>query len=208
MGLRHSTFIHAMSFFQNLFSPHGPKDRDAGETGPVQMTLNERMAFRREMLFDSVKTTMEGRGIPGVSYKVKVVRADKRGHSFVVMVDLSKGFMDSEQGRQRSLAALGATIEKNAMARYGLGVAAVYWRVSEEFRDLDPQHAAAGGTDDGLSEATRSSSMRRYERATAQELAAFEAAWQNSSEMTDSDIGDSSDIAPLTGSRGKDGSAS
>lgn len=196
-----------MSFFQNLFSPHGPKDRDSGETGPVQMTLNERMAFRREMLFDSVKTTMEGRGIPGVSYKIKVVRADKRGHSFVVMVDLSKDFMDSEQGQQRSLAALGVTIGKNALARYGLGVVAVYWRVSEEFRDFDPQHAgAAAGMDDGSSEAARAASMRRHERATAQELAAFEAAWQNSSEMTDSDIGDSSDLVPLTGPGGKDGS--
>lgn len=197
-----------MSFFQNLFtSSHSPKDSAAGETGPVKMSLEERMAFRREMLFDSVKATMESRGILSGSYKFKVVRADKRGHSFVVMVDLSTDFMDSEQGRQRALAQLGAVIGKNALARYGLGVAAVYWRVNEELRGFDPERpeAVAGTDSSALSpEAKRASNVRRYERATAQELAAFESAWQNSSEMTIGDRTYSSDLAPLTGPDSKD----
>jgi hypothetical protein len=193
-----------MSFFQNLFSSSNTlKDTGSGETGPVKMSLDERMAFRREMLFDSVKATMESKGILSGSYKFKVVRADKRGHSFVVMVDLSTDFMDSEQGRQRSLAALGTVIGKNALARYGLGVSAVYWRVNEELRGFDPQRAeAVAGPDSGpLSpEAKRASNVRRYERATAEELAAFESAWQNSSEMTIGDRTYSSDLAPLGGS--------
>lgn len=197
-----------MSFFQNLFSSSNTlKDTGSGETGPVKMSLDERMAFRREMLFDSVKATMESKGILSGSYKFKVVRADKRGHSFVVMVDLSTDFMDSEQGRQRSLAALGTVIGKNALARYGLGVAAVYWRVNEELRGFDPQRAeAAAGPDSGTlsPEEKRASNVRRYERATAQELAAFESAWQNSSEMTIGDRTYSSDLAPLVGSESKD----
>ena len=197
-----------MSFFQNLFSSsHGQKESDPGETGPVKMSLDERMAFRREMLFDSVKTTMESRGILGASYRFKVVRADKRGHSFVVMVDLSTDFMDSEQGSQRALASLGTVIGKNALARYGLGVSAVYWRVNEELRGFDPQRAeVAAAPDSGpLSpEAKRAANVRRYERATAQELAAFESAWQNSSEMTIGDRTYSSDLAPLTGPDSKD----
>lgn len=196
-----------MSFFQNLFSSsHGPKESGSGpETGPVKMNLDERMAFRREMLFDSVKATMESRGILSASYRFKVVRADKRGHSFVVMVDLSTDFMESEQGQQKSLAALGALIGKNALARYGLGVPAVYWRVNEELKGFDPQRAEAVARPDNTSpEATRASNLRRYERATAQELAAFESAWQNSSEMTIGDRTYSSDLAPLTGANGKD----
>ncbi|OOG37835.1 hypothetical protein [Polaromonas sp. A23] len=193
-----------MSFFQNLFSSSNTlKDTGSGETGPVKMSLDERMAFRREMLFDSVKATMESKGILSGSYKFKVVRADKRGHSFVVMVDLSTDFMDSEQGRQRSLAALGAVIGKNALARYGLGVSSVYWRVNEELRGFDPQRAeAAVGQDSGTlsPEEKRASNVRRYERATAEELAAFESAWQNSSEMTIGDRTYSSDLAPLGGS--------
>jgi hypothetical protein len=197
-----------MSFFQSLFtSSHSPKDSAAGETGPVKMSLDERMAFRREMIFDSVKATMESRGILSGSYKFKVVRADKRGHSFVVMVDLSTDFMESEQGRQRALAQLGTIIGKNALSRYGLGVAAVYWRVNEELKGFDPQRAQPAVEPDSESlspEAKRASNVRRYERATAQELAAFESAWQNSSEMTIGDRTYSSDLAPLTGPDSKD----
>ena len=197
-----------MSFFQSLFtSSHSPKDSAAGETGPVKMSLDERMAFRREMIFDSVKATMESRGILSGSYKFKVVRADKRGHSFVVMVDLSTDFMESEQGRQRALAQLGTIIGKNALSRYGLGVAAVYWRVNEELKGFDLQRAQPAVEPDSESlspEAKRASNVRRYERATAQELAAFESAWQNSSEMTIGDRTYSSDLAPLTGPDSKD----
>lgn len=196
-----------MSFFQNLFSSsQGQKDGGSGpETGPVKMNLDERMAFRREMLFDSVKATMESRGIPSASYRFKVVHADKRAHSFVMMVDLSADFMENEQGQQKSLAALGALIRKNALARYGLGVPAVYWRVNEEFKGLNPQRAEAIAASDGISaEAMRASNLRRYERATAQELAAFESAWQNSGELAIGDRTYSSDLAPLTAGDSKD----
>ena len=110
-----------MSFFQNLFSSsHGTREAGQGpETAPVKMNLDERMAFRREMLFDSVKTTMQSHGILSGSYRFKVVRADKRGHSFVVMVDLSTDFMDSEQGRPRPLLALGLAMQiENVLSRF------------------------------------------------------------------------------------------
>ncbi len=197
-----------MSFFQNLFSSSHSGTKEAGvgpETGPVKMNLDERMAFRREMLFDSVKSTMESRGILSASYRFKVVRADKRGHSFVVMVDLSTDFMDAEQGHQRPLMALGEAIRKNALTRYGLGVTAVYWRVNEEIKGFDPQRgsdAAAHG--DTSPEAARSANVHKYERATAQELAAFEAAWQKSGELSIGDRTYASDLAPLGGPDSKD----
>lgn len=197
-----------MSFFQNLFSSsHGTRDGAHGpETAPVKMNLDERMAFRREMLFDSVKTTMQSHGILSGSYRFKVVRADKRGHSFVVMVDLSPDFMDSEQGRPRPLQALGASMTKNALARYGVGVVAVYWRVNLELKGFDAERGAPAAVSDDTSspEAQRSANMRKYERATAEELAAFESAWQKGSELTIGDRTYSSDLAPLSGSDGKD----
>ncbi|GAB3472267.1 hypothetical protein [Polaromonas eurypsychrophila] len=164
------------------------------------MNLDERMAFRREMLFDSVKSTMESRGILSASYRFKIVRADKRGHSFVVMVDLSTDFMDAEQGHQRPLMALGEAIRRNALARYGLGVTAVYWRVNEEIRGFDSQSGGtAGPLGDASPEAVRSADVHKYERATAQELAVFEAAWQKSGELSLGDRTYSSDLAPLGG---------
>ncbi|MDO9357970.1 MAG: hypothetical protein Q7T70_03120 [Polaromonas sp.] len=194
-----------MSFFQSLFSASQTSTRESAggpETGPVKMTLDERMAFRREMLFDSVKNTLENRGIASGNYKFKVVRADKRGHSFVVMVDLSLEFMDSEAGRQRSLMALGDAIRKDALTRYGIGVPSVYWRVNEEIRGFDPQLVQPPPPQNLSPEAQRSSNMRRYERATAEELAAFESAWQKSSEMSIGDRTYSSDLAPLSGGSG------
>lgn len=192
-----------MSFFQSLFSSSqsGARESVGGgpETGPVKMNLDERMAFRREMLFDSVKGTMESRGILSGSYRFKVVRADKRGHSFVVMVDLSTDFMDGEQGQQRPLMALGDAIRKNALSRYGIGVPAVYWRVNEEIKGFDPQRGEDTNPGVATPEAIRSSNMRKYERATAQELAAFESAWQKSSELSIGDRTYSSDLAPLGG---------
>lgn len=196
-----------MSFFQSLFSSSQGGARESGggpETGPVKMNLDERMAFRREMLFDSVKSTMESRGILSASYRFKVVRADKRGHSFVVMVDLSTDFMDGEQGQQRPLMALGEAIRKNALSRYGIGVPAVYWRVNEEIKGFDPQRGEDTNPGTSTPEAIRSSNLRKYERATAQELAAFESAWQKSSELAIGDRTYSSDLAPL-GSDSKDG---
>lgn len=196
-----------MSFLQSLFSSSqgGAREGVGGpETGPVKMNLDERMAFRREMLFDSVKSTMESCGILSASYRFKVVRADKRGHSFVVMVDLSTDFMDGEQGRQRPLMALGDAIRKNALSRYGLGVPAVYWRVNEEIKGFDPQWSEDTNPGADAPEAIRSSNMRKYERATAQELAAFESAWRKSSELSIGDRTYSSDLAPL-GSDSKDG---
>lgn len=194
-----------MSFFQSLFSSSQGGARESGgpETGPVKMNLDERMAFRREMLFDSVKSTMESRGILSASYRFKVVRADKRGHSFVVMVDLSTDFMDGEQGQQRPLMALGDAIRKNALSRYGIGVPAVYWRVNEEIKGFDPQRGEDTNPGTSTPEAIRSSNLRKYERATAQELAAFESAWQKSSELSIGDRTYSSDLAPL-GSDSKD----
>lgn len=196
-----------MSFFQNLFSSsHGTREGGSGpETAPVKMNLDERMAFRREMLFDSVKTTMQSHGILSGSYRFKVVRADKRGHSFVVMVDLSTDFMDSEQGQSRPLQALGASMTKTALGRYGVGIAAVYWRINPELKGFDPERVAPASAEDTSSpEAQRSANMRKYERATAQELAAFESAWQKGSELTIGDRTYSSDLAPLVASDGKD----
>jgi hypothetical protein len=169
------------------------------------MNLDERMAFRREMVFDSVKHTLESRGIASESYRFKVVRADRRGHSFVVMVDLSIDFMDSEQARQRPLQALGAAIGKNALSRYGLAVPAVYWRVNEEIKgEHSPRVETVAAPDGAPPESQRTSNVQRYERATAQELAAFESAWQKNSEMTIGDRSYASDLAPLGTPEGKD----
>lgn len=192
-----------MGIFQNLFShsSQAAESSQGPETGPMKMNLEERMAFRREMLFDAVKSTMESWGIGGERYHFKLTRADKRGHSFILMMELSTAFVDSEQGQHKALMALAEAIKKNALNRYGLGVAAVYWRINEEIREIDADVAL---TPEMLAAARRAANVRKYERATTQELSAFESAWQNSSEMTIGDRTYASDLSPLLDLNAKD----
>lgn len=188
-----------MSILKSLFATK-ESARSGPETAPVKMNLEERMAFRREMLYEAIKVTMQASGVLAASYKFRVVRNDKRGHQYSVMIDLSTDFLNNPEGQPARLVAVGANIARNAMARYGIVVAGVYWRVNEEFQGFDklPPEAAAPASP------TPQTPREKYERATADELAAFEAAWQKGQELHVGDRIYSSDLAPLTGDSGSD----
>jgi hypothetical protein len=193
-----------MSILKSLFATK-ESARAGPETAPVKMNLEERMAFRREMLYEAIKVTMQASGVLSASYKFRVVRNDKRGHQYSVMIDLSTDFMNNPEGQPARLLAVGANITRNAMARYGIVVAGVYWRVNEELRGYDrmPDDPAAPGP---ASPQTPPTPREKYERATADELAAFEAAWQKGQDLQVGDRIYSSDLAPLTGDSGSDDS--
>ncbi len=197
-----------MSVLKNLFSASkSPKHDAAGpETGPVKMNLDERMAFRREMLFEAIKVTMQAHGILSASYKFRVVRNDKRGHQYFVLVDLSTDFLDNREGAPARLAEVGAAIAKNAATRYDLLVSGVYWQVNEQIQGFSASRPVPlpAGQDAGDSRPP----VRRHERATAEELAAFEAAWEKGRALQIGDRVYSSDLAPLGPDSGKDDSRS
>jgi hypothetical protein len=198
-----------MKIFQNLFSTSRSQSGDAPtqdrtssrgpETAPVKMNLDERMAFRRELLFETVRSTLGNRRIVPSSYRFKIMRTDRRGHCYAIMMDMSPSFMDSEHGQHKQLAETAALLTKNAQVRYGLIVAGVYWRVDET---LDAAVAAWARPPEAAAPASEradpaANNIEKYERATADELAAFEAAWQKSSDIQIGDRTYSSDLAPL-----------
>ncbi len=187
-----------MSILKNLFA-NKESARSGPETAPVKMNLEERMAFRREMLYEAIKVTMQASGVLAASYKFRVVRNDKRGHQYAVMIDLSTDFLNSPEGQPARLVAVGTSITHNAMARYGIVVAGVYWRINEELQGVD--RAPAGVAAPVTSPPT---AREKYERATADELAAFEAAWQKGQALQVGDRIYSSDLAPLSGDSGSD----
>ena len=193
-----------MSILKSLFATK-ESARAGPETAPVKMNLEERMAFRREMLYEAIKVTMQASGMLSASYKFRVVRNDKRGHQYSVMIDLSTDFLNNPEGQPARLLAVGANITRNAMARYGIVVAGVYWRVNEELKGFDraPDEFVAPAE---ASPRTPPTAREKYERATADELAAFEAAWQKGQELQVGDRIYSSDLAPLTGDSGSDDS--
>lgn len=194
-----------MSVLKSLFgSKSDSKSAPAGpETAPVKMNLDERMAFRREMLYEAIKVTLQAHGVLSASYKFRVVRNDKRGHQYLVLMDLSADFLHNREGRPEQLAVVAAAIAKNAAARYGILVAGVYWQVNEQIRGFETSRSDALPSSGGATDPDSLTPRQKYERTTADELAAFEAAWQKGQEM---DLGDrvyASDLAPLTGGDSK-----
>lgn len=160
------------------------------------MNLDERMEFRREMLYEAIKVTMQAHGILSASYRFRVVRNDRRGHMYSVLMDLSTDFMHNREGRPGQLVTLGAAIGQNAAARYGILVSGVYWRVNEQIQGFEPSRPGAEpGADAAVPDLPP---LRRgHERARAEELAAFEAFWQKGQELRLRDRVYASDLAPL-----------
>ena len=195
-----------MAIFKNPFSSTRPpkaKASDAApgegpETLPVKMNLEERMALRRELLFEAIKVTLYNNLIAPESYRFKVMQTDRRGHCFMVMFEMSPDFMTSEQGQHEQLTRLAAEITKNAQTKYGLVVGSVYWRIDETLatsvadraRPSTPAPLAA-------SQNSAVSHIENDERVTAEELAEFEAAWQRDSDIKIGERTYTSDPVPL-----------
>ena len=203
-----------MALFKALFSvsraakatSDGPDAQDDGsngargpETMPVKMNLDERMAFRRELLYETIRATLKSRFIAANTYRFKVMRTDKRGHCFVVMLDMSPTFMDSQAGERANLKETAALLIKNAETIYGLQVGGVYWR-SDETLDVRVAHWARPATSMPLGSSPasgRRDNIEKFEASISEEMAEFEIAWQKDSAVEVGGRAYSSDLAPL-----------
>ena len=210
-----------MKMLQNLFSttrsePDGLPAQDRAlprgpETLPVKMNLAERMELRRELLFETARSTLDDRRILPDSYRLKVMRTDKRGHCYAIMMDMSPAFMDSAQGQHRQLAETAALLTHNARSRYGLVVTGMYWRLDDTLDAAIAAWARPPGTAMSAVEPAPEPAAEpaiepadsalgntgKYEHATAEQLSTFEAAWQKSSAMQLGGRTYSSELAPL-----------
>lgn len=177
-----------MAFFRGVFSssnsakeslPAHDSQKLGPETAPLKMDLEERMAFRRELLFEAIQASMSKLNIDPSSYRGKVMRTDKRGHRYLVMLDMSLAYMSSDAGLQQSLADTALTLTQNAYSRYGLVVGGVYWRTDAT---LDAVVANSARKAPARAAATATANppqnpLERCRHASAEEFAAFEAAW-------------------------------
>lgn len=160
------------------------------------MNLEERMEFRREMLYEAIKVTMQAHGILSASYRFRVVRNDRRGHMYSVLMDLSTDFLHNREGRHAQLVVLGAAIGKNAAARYAIMVSGVYWRVNDQIQGFETSRPGAEpGADDTAADLPPP--RRGPGRARAEELAAFEAALQKGQVLQLRDRVYATDLAPM-----------
>lgn len=137
------------------------------------MSLEERKAFRREMLYQSLRETFLSMDIIGSMYKFKVMPVDERHHRFVAMFDVAKSFVAGKDARTKSFAQMEQLMRTNAFKRYGVVLVGTYWRVS------DWEHQFEQGTRDSdetaTNQAIRSETPRQIDT-RAQEQAPTSAA--------------------------------
>lgn len=122
-----------MSWFSKLFGGGKAAEKPVAPAPlpePMRMSLEERMALRREMVFKAVRETMLAQGFLSTGYKVNVVRTDTRGHIYAVMVDIGSA---TEAGRalhtQEETLRIEGQIMEIAKTRYRVKVSNVFWRV-------------------------------------------------------------------------------
>lgn len=82
---------------------------------------------RRELLFRAIRDAMTQAGVLSFRYKFKVLSQDRRGNSFVVLVDLTHVNGDG----MASISEIEALIVQSAARRHDIAVSAVYWRCNE-----------------------------------------------------------------------------
>lgn len=181
------------------------------------MDLEERKAYRKECLYQSIRETFLSMEVVSNMYRFKVMPVDERHHRFIAMVDVAKSFVAGAQARTKSFAAMEQSIRTAAYQRYGVLVDGIYWRVSdteEPFERLarasDPVRgggetvalrAIAIPAMDGTS-AAASLSRHRYPAVSAEERAAFMAALQRGKAPPLVRVGEQeyqSDLMPLEG---------
>ena len=169
------------------------------ETKPVKMNLEERMALRRELLYEIIKLSLLSCSVAANTYRFKVMRTDKRGHCFVVLLDMSPTFMAGPAGEHVSLKAMAAVLIKNAEISYGLHVGGVYWRADETLDvTVDNWAQPAVSAPSALStDSVRQSNNNKSEAVTAKEIADFEAASQEESAIQSGSRTYSSGLIPM-----------
>lgn len=181
------------------------------------MDLEERKAFRREMLYQSIRDTFLSMEVIGSMYKFKVMPVDERHHRFIAMIDVAKAFVTNKENRVRSFAAIEQQMRINTYKRFGILVDGTYWRVSETESQFEIHAPRASDSDINVRIGARSVNNsdaktpqsritgiggQDYQPISDEETHAFMAALKNGYTPPPLQVGDleyQSDLAPLDG---------
>lgn len=185
--------------------------------GTRRMDLDQRKAFRREMLYQSIRDTFLSMEVIGSMYKFKVMPVDERHHRFIAMIDVAKSFVTNKENRLRSFAAIEQQMRINTYKRFGILVDGTYWRVSDTESQFEMHTPRAGEGRNNAHVEARSVNMpnavtpqsriasigaQEYQPISEEETRAFMAALKNGYTPPALHVGDmeyQSDLAPLDG---------
>lgn len=200
------------SFFK-LFKGKPAAPAAASQVDGRRMTLDERKAFRQEMLYQSIRASFLSMEVVANMYKFKVMPVDERHHRFIAMIDVAKSFVTCKDSRTKSFAMLEQTMRVNAYKRFGILIDGVYWRVSEtedqferysRFGDKPGTvHAAKAPPVASERPAARAPLARQtYQPVSDEETQAFMAALNSGKTLPSVRVGEQeyqSDLMPLDG---------
>ena len=185
----------------------------AVELAARRMDLDERMAYRRERLYQSIRETFLSMEVVSHMYRFKVMPVDERHHRFIAMIDVAKSFVTGPNSKTKSFAAMEQAMRTNTYKRFGVLIDGIYWRVSEteehferHSRASDPARSegfepAAAPAQEHVPNGTLAR-MAAYQAISAEEQAAFMEALQRGATLPAVKVGDleyQSDLAPLDG---------
>ena len=135
------------SFFRSK-KQQAPADvAAAAEAHAKRMDLEERKAFRQEMLYQSIRESFLAMEVIGSMYKFKVMPMDMRHHRFIATIDVAKSFVTGKDAKTKSFAALEKLMRSNAYKRCGVLIEGIYWRVSETESQFDRLSRTADGAE-------------------------------------------------------------
>jgi hypothetical protein len=191
-------------------APEAPAPLD--EPTIRRMELEERMAYRRERLYQSIRETFLSMEVVSHMYRFKVMPVDERHHRFIAMIDVAKSFVTGANSKTKSFAAMEQSMRINTYKRFGVLIDGIYWRVSEtedqferHSRATDPARSGAFQPVDRPTEEhgpSNALSRARFQPISAEEQAAFMEALQRGATLPAVKVGDleyQSDLAPLDG---------
>jgi hypothetical protein len=130
----------------------GAADSRVSEPSRDRMSLEERMAYRREMLYQSIRESLLQLQVISSMYKFKVMNVDARQHRFIAMIEVTTGFEAKRDGIGMGFNQIEEFIRKRTLERYGVSLDAIFWRVNEiestfvrSYRAGDSPEAARAG---------------------------------------------------------------
>lgn len=97
-----------------------------------RMSLEERMAFRRDLAEQVVRESLEGLSVSAQQYRLRLMPLDPRHHRYVVMLDVAPGFAPQQGGRAWVESEVEAWMRRQAYERYGLTLDGIYWRANAQ----------------------------------------------------------------------------
>jgi hypothetical protein len=182
--------------------PSAPETVMLTAKGTRRMSLEERMAFRRELAEQVVRETLQELAVRGTDYSLRLMPLDPRHHRYIVMLDVALGFAPSQRGQAATESEVESRIRRNAYERYGLSLEGIYWRAGAQ------QQAAferRGSDRTGSSPTLAQEGLRPWELVSDEEKQALMEAIREGGELPVLHVGELeylTDLAPLDAPQG------